>query len=398
MQKENNLVRKMYSCETMGGSDIICSDKTGTLTQNKMTVNELWVGGLFYNFEKKNSPRFIKNDFLSLLRESIFLNTTAFIDPKKGQQGSKSEIALLLLMNSLGCSDYLEMRLNAFESFHKFFPFSSKRKKSSVVVTKDNNALRLHIKGAPEVVIKSCSHYLNADGSVVTLENEDTELLNTTINQMTERALRVLALAYKDMTKCNLDLTDENGFPAVESNGLVLIALAGIRDPIREEVPDAVIKCQNAGIRIIMVTGDNKSTAKAIAKECNIITSDSQIVMEGKEFAELTGGTVCETCRTKDCPCPRNKKLAEKEKKQLRKDTIGNFSAFKTFIDKLAVVARSSPDDKYTLVTGLKQMGHVVAVTGDGTNDAPALRKADIGFAMGITGTEMAKKLLESFY
>jgi P-type Ca2+ transporter type 2B len=141
-----------------------------------------------------------------------------------------------------------------------------------------------------------------------------------------------------------------------------------------------------------MVTGDNKETAKAIARDCNIITSTAQKVMEGPEFSIITGGTVCSSCLTKLCPCPRNEKESKTKKISVRKDIVFNLQGFKDCVKDLAVLARSTPDDKYTLVCGLKQIGHVVAVTGDGTNDAPALKKADIGFAMGISGTDIAKE------
>lgn len=394
MQKENNLVRKMQACETMGGADMICSDKTGTLTQNKMTVNEFWLGSTFTTPSNDNTVHRISSpSHFYLLKESIFTNTSAFIDPVKGQQGSKSEIALLLFMMELGHSDYLEMRGNYFERFYKIYPFSSKRKRSSTVIAMEDGRKRVHLKGAVEIVIKSCINFMDSEGQLKSMNADLINTLNTVISNMTGKALRVLAIAYKDLkTEVDYDEQDEKGFPNIENSGFTLLGLAGIRDPIRNEVPEAVKKCQRAGITVRMVTGDNKATAQAIAKECFIIRNGESTVMEGKEFSELTGGTVCSKCRTKICPCPRNN--AEKKKKggDIRKDVVANFDVFKGFIKNLAVLARSAPDDKYTLVTGLRDMGHVVAVTGDGTNDAPALRKADIGFAMGIAGTDMAKE------
>ena len=396
MQKENNLVRKMNACETMGGADMICSDKTGTLTQNKMTVNEFWAGATCITAEKAASPgKVVKPESLYLIKEAIFTNTSAYIDPSKGEQGSKSEIALILFMISLGHGDYKETRQSYFERFFKLFPFSSKRKRSSVVITKENQQKRVHMKGAAEIVLKSCKTYLNSDGETRIIDQDALAQFNSIIFNMTDRALRVLALAYKDLVvekETNLEEIDLNGFPAIENFGYTLIGFAGIRDPLRDEVPDAVKKCQMAGIKVRMVTGDNKATAKAIAKECYIINSDADVVLEGKEFAELTGGTICELCKSKICPCPRNDKEKEKSDRKIRVDVVCNFDKFKEIVPNLAVLARSAPDDKYTLVTGLRQMGHVVAVTGDGTNDAPALRKADIGFAMGLAGTEMAKE------
>ena len=394
MQKEQNLVRKMHACETMGGANMICSDKTGTLTQNRMAVSEFWAGISPFNFDK-NPPTHnsFQAEYLHILKESIFTNSSAFIDPKRGEVGNKTEIAMLLLMLALGHSDYIETRLNYFERFHKIFPFSSKRKRSSIVISLEDNRRRVHVKGAAEMVVTTCSFYLTAEGMLKPMDAEGSQLVSTVIRSMTEKALRVIALAYRDLeTGADIEEADKFGFPAIETRNLVLIGLAGIHDPIRDEVPEAVKKCKRAGITVRMVTGDNKATARAIAKECFIITSDQQTVMEGKEFAELTGGTICNSCRTKVCPCSRNKKDKKVNGRPYRKDVVANLEAFKECVSNLAVLARSSPDDKYTLVCGLKELGHVVAVTGDGTNDAPALRKAHIGFAMGIAGTEMAKE------
>jgi len=180
---------------------------------------------------------------------------------------------------------------------------------------------------------------------------------------------------------------DEEGvIHAIEKTGFTLISIIGIKDIIRPEVPDAIAKCHKAGIIVRMVTGDNKVTATAIARECNIlgksqkITSDS--VMEGPEFYERVGGLICKTCKDKSpCNCSPNKV----------DEGVKNIEAFKKIRKHLRVLARSRPEDKYLLVTGLRELGDVVAVTGDGTNDAPALKKADVGFAMGITGTDVAK-------
>jgi Ca2+ transporting ATPase len=172
----------------------------------------------------------------------------------------------------------------------------------------------------------------------------------------------------------------------VEKTGFTLIAIVGIKDIIRKEVPEAVAKCQRAGIIVRMVTGDNKTTAMAIAKECNIINAntgiDNDSVMEGPEFYERMGGLYCKNCK-KMSPCDCDAKDVD--------EGVKNAAAFKTIWKSLRVLARSRPEDKYLLVTGLRELGDVVAVTGDGTNDAPALKKADVGFAMGITGTDVAK-------
>jgi P-type Ca2+ transporter type 2B len=172
MQKENNLVRKMYACETMGGADVICSDKTGTLTQNKMTVSEFWALNQSFSIDSNhNSPENLQPGYFKTLKESIFANTTAFIDPVKGEQGSKSEIALISFMIDLGHSDYIEKRLKYYKKFHIFYPFSSKRKKSSILISLNEEIKRLHVKGAAEMIIKSCKSYLKFDGSINLLDS-----------------------------------------------------------------------------------------------------------------------------------------------------------------------------------------------------------------------------------
>jgi Ca2+ transporting ATPase len=215
------------------------------------------------------------------------------------------------------------------------------------------------------------------------------------INETNSKGMRTICLAYKELPKeIDVDEHDSNGHPAVESNDLIYIGIVGIRDPVRAEVPDAVAKCFRAGIRVRMVTGDNEITARAIAKDCKIIQNDDPSrVIRGPDFYNKIEGVVCNKCRTKECDCPRTKKQADAlGVKEIREDVVGNFEAFKEIIVNIDVMARSRPEDKYALVTGLGMMNHVVAVTGDGTNDAPALRKASIGFAMGIAGTELAKE------
>ena len=182
---------------------------------------------------------------------------------------------------------------------------------------------------------------------------------------------------------------DEGGeIKDVETSGLTLIAILGIYDVIRSEVPGAVKTCQSAGVNVRMITGDNIITAQAIAEKCGIISADEigdpQVCMEGPEFYRDMGGLMCTVCKKEspnDCECKPN----------VRKERVRNFAAFKNLMGKMRVMARSRPEDKYLLVTGLMNMNQVVAVTGDGTNDAPALSKADVGFGMGVTGTDVCK-------
>jgi Ca2+ transporting ATPase len=195
----------------------------------------------------------------------------------------------------------------------------------------------------------------------------------------------------------DLNSSDAKGVFEVEKNNFILITIIGVKDVPRPEVPEAIRKCKRAGITVRMVTGDNLITAKAIAEEIGIIAPNDteSLVMEGKDFIEKVGGVVCKKCQTIKCDCPINLLQAESMnlgEDDVRVDTILHGEEFDKIVGKLLVLARSRPEDKYALVTGLKERGNVVAVTGDGTNDAPALKKADVGFAMGINGTEVAKE------
>jgi Ca2+ transporting ATPase len=212
---------------------------------------------------------------------------------------------------------------------------------------------------------------------------------------MASKALRTIGFAYREIHgKEDLISKDEKNVYLVEKKDLVLLGIFGIKDIIRPEVPLAIQQCKTAGIKVRMVTGDNKLTAKAIARECGIVQDGdtNSIVLEGYEFIQKIGGVVCKLCKTAICDCATDKEQAEKTGKPLRIDTIKNKEAFDRIYEHLEVLARSRPEDKYALVTGLREKGVVVAVTGDGTNDAPALKKADVGFAMGITGTSVAQE------
>ena len=191
------------------------------------------------------------------------------------------------------------------------------------------------------------------------------------------------------------DLTekDSKGVYSIEKSNLTFFGLLGIKDILRKEVPAAIVACKKSGIKVRMVTGDNKLTARAIAKECGIIEAgdDHSLVLEGADFNLSIGGVVCKKCSIEHCDCVLDEKTSKKTGKPIRIDTIKNKDYFDRTYPYIDVLARSRPEDKYAMVVGLKERNHVVAVTGDGTNDAPALRKADVGFAMGIAGTEVAR-------
>jgi P-type Ca2+ transporter type 2B len=210
---------------------------------------------------------------------------------------------------------------------------------------------------------------------------------------MAENSLRTLCLGYKKLTaRDDLEAKDAKGIFECEKEGIVLVAIIGVRDIPRKEVPEAIRQCHKAGITVRMVTGDNIITAKAIAKDIGITKDGTDfLALEGPEFNRLVGGVVCKNCRTAVCDCPTDSKKAEETGREVRVDTVANGEEFDKIQDKLLVLARSRPEDKYCLVTALKERGNVVAVTGDGTNDAPALKKADVGFAMGQSGTEVAR-------
>jgi len=198
---------------------------------------------------------------------------------------------------------------------------------------------------------------------------------------------------WKRRYRIDADARDNKGVHSIEKSGFTLLGVLGIRDILRPEVKGAIDVCKAAGVKVRMVTGDNKLTARAIALECGIIdpNDEDSIVITGPEFIELTGGIICKLCRTKECNCPRDKAQAKRVNRPVRIDTIANQEEFDKIYKNLDVLARSRPEDKYALVTGLMERNCVVAVTGDGTNDAPALKKADVGFAMNI-GTDIAKE------
>lgn len=404
MLKDNNLVRLLRACETMGNATTVCSDKTGTLTQNKMST----VAGVFgissrFGYDKNtpngldsdspNSPltekilekpdnveerdgsvsHFISSlnpDIKLLIKQSIAVNSTAFEGVQDGMEdfiGSKTETALLgfardhLAMNRLG-----EERSNA--NVVQMVPFDSGRKCMAVVVKLDAARYRMYVKGASEILLDKCSRIIeDAMRSVsdIPMTEQNFKTLTETISIFASRSLRTIGLVYKDFEQWpppGVATQDEDPKAAVFDkvfNDMVFLGIVGIQDPLRVGVTDAVRACQKAGVVVRMVTGDNLLTAKAIATECGIYTQDG-LVMEGPAFRKL------------DSPQRR--------------------AEMYQVIPRLQVLARSSPQDKKILVKYLKDMGETVAVTGDGTNDAPALKTADVGFSMGIAGTEVAKE------
>ena len=515
MMNDKNLVRHLSACETMGGANTICSDKTGTLTQNQMTVVQGWV----YNEENQAKmmnelktasaqeyESFIKEcesiaePVKTKLIEDAILNNEGFLtvnsEGKEHGVGSALDVALLHWVNKLQVV-YTKIRetyplLKEGESetaigILRRYPFHSNRKRSSLLIRLPDGKYRLYVKGAPEMVIRLCNTVALPDGNLKELTGDFQEdskgnlsgfgsrknLVQHCIYPMASQALRVLAFAYRDFETAQdwdkmitYQTEEQKGVgecPAVEDN-LTLIGLLGFQDPVRPEVPDAVLACQKAGIFVRMVTGDNMETAKAIARQCNIYHNSVWKDPNGKEwpagrailgsqFREITGGLVLpphfyHKCDCKDCSADpyfvpgfktpdypthygypsivghkdehckdwtpeavaargegKNQCTKEckergcmyqvknpKDARQLQQYyVVKNQGQFDQFVDTLQVMARSAPTDKHLLVTGLMERHQVVAVTGDGTNDGPALAKSNVGFAMGITGTSVAK-------
>ncbi|MCO5583601.1 hypothetical protein L7F22_037514 [Adiantum nelumboides] len=345
MMDDKALVRNLAACETMGSATYICSDKTGTLTTNQMVVVKIYACGQ-HNYPE-NVLKSLGGMAWELLIESLFLNTTGDIVELNDEHevyGSPTEAALLNLGLALG-GHYSEVRSAC--GLVKVAPFSSFEKKMSVLVRKRDGRHRSFCKGAPEIVLRACSHLMDESGISKPLNVLEKQKLQEVIQAYAQEALRTLCLAYVDHEGV------PDGKEVCPDTGLTLVAIIGIKDPVRPGAKDAVDLCVKAGIKVCMVTGDNLETAKAIARECHILTDG--LAVEGPVFRQWSS--------------------AEKTEKLTR----------------IQVIARSSPNDKFMLVQLLKERQEVVAVTGDGTNDAPALHAADIGLAMGISGTEVAK-------
>lgn len=402
MMEDNNLVRKLQACETMGGANIICSDKTGTLTRNEMYLTHFWNGKEKAIFDaERNLPTHF-DTYTTEESRKIFLNTIILnsTDDPNQKDGNPTEMAILKYLN-LNKVNVLEYR-EQYPKTHQA-PFSSDRKRMSTVITMPDGRVFVFIKGASEYMISISDKYYELEtGKEISLTPDLKKSMEDAVESMAGRALRTIGLAFKQVNsidELDIEKHDDRGIYDYEKSGFTLVGICGIKDIIRAEVPDSVRKCASAGIQVKMVTGDNKITARAIAKEVGIINANNErtaLVMEGPEFLRLIGGVICDNCRTLEkCECVANENelsKAENKGKKIRKDTIKNAEEFDKIWRNLCVLARSRPEDKYALVIGLKERDNVVAVTGDGTNDAPALSKANVGFAMGIAGTEVAKQ------
>ncbi|XP_027349213.1 putative calcium-transporting ATPase 11, plasma membrane-type isoform X1 [Abrus precatorius] len=356
LMNDKALVRHLSACETMGSASCICTDKTGTLTTNRMVVNKVWICEKAIQMKGNESAdelkTYLSEGVLNILLQAIFENTSAEVvkgkDGKNKILGTPTESALLEFGLLLG-ADFDSYAPRRGYKILKVEPFNSVRKKMSVLVGVPNGGVRAFCKGASEIILKMCDKIIDCNGKVVDLPEDRANDVSDVINGFASDALRTLCLAVKE-------INETHGEDYIPDSGYTLIALVGIKDPVRPEVKEAVETCIAAGITVRMITGDNIHTARAIAKECGLLT-EGGVAIEGPDFRNMSP------------------------------------EQMKDVIPTIQVMARSSPLDKHKLVTNLRNMfGEVVAVTGDGTNDAPALREADIGLAMGIAGTEVAKE------
>uniref|UniRef100_A0A0D9YN53 Calcium-transporting ATPase n=1 Tax=Oryza glumipatula TaxID=40148 RepID=A0A0D9YN53_9ORYZ len=359
MMADKALVRRLSACETMGSATTICSDKTGTLTLNQMTVVRSVVGGI-----KLKSPADIENlspVVSSLILEGIAQNSSGSVfEPEDGSPieitGSPTEKAIL----SWGVELHMKFaEEKSKSSIIHVSPFNSEKKRAGVAVIVDDSDIHVHWKGAAEIVLALCTNWLDVNGISHEMTPDKANQFKKYIEEMAEESLRCVAFAYRNLDLNYVPNEEERINWELPDNELALIGIVGMKDPCRPGVRNAVDLCKNAGVKVRMVTGDNLQTARAIALECGILM-DSQasqpVIIEGKVFRAYSD--------------------AERE----------------AVADQISVMGRSSPSDKLLLVKALKKKGNVVAVTGDGTNDAPALHEADIGLAMGIQGTEVAKE------
>ncbi|KAK7285291.1 hypothetical protein RJT34_20057 [Clitoria ternatea] len=358
MMADQAMVRKLSACETMGSATVICTDKTGTLTLNEMRVTKFWLGleNVRENFSNAMAP-----NVLDLFHQGVGFNTTGSVyKPSSVSEpeisGSPTEKAILLwAVSDLG------MDMDELKRTHKVLhveTFNSEKKRSGVVIRNNtNNKVHVHWKGAAEIILAMCSNYIDSNGIEKSLDEERSKL-EKIIQGMAASSLRCIAFANMEISEDYNEM--EKAEQVLCKDGLTLLGIVGLKDPCRPDVKKAVETCKLAGVEIKMITGDNIFTAKAIATECGILDIDSPLkageVVEGVEFRNYT------------------------EEDRMKK------------VEGIRVMARSSPLDKHLMVQCLKKKGHVVAVTGDGTNDAPALKEADIGLSMGIQGTEVAKE------
>ncbi|MCD6402837.1 MAG: calcium-translocating P-type ATPase, SERCA-type, partial [Candidatus Aenigmarchaeota archaeon] len=359
MVRRNAIVKRLSAVETLGSVTVICADKTGTMTTNEMTVRKIWVNGKTYDvtgvgFEPKGEILLdgkridIKNhkELIKLVKIGFNCNNSKIEEPNVITPywhviGDPTEGALITLAEKTG--------LNLYEKRIFELPFSSERKMMTTINEDEKGNVYAYVKGAPEILLKRSSHILK-NGKIKRLTESERKQIIETIHSMANEGLRVLGFAFRKVRKKKKYKEKE-----VEKN-LVFVGLAGMIDPPRKEVKDSIKACKEAGIKVVMITGDHKSTALAVARELGIIEDDEENVLTGEDLEAMSDQDLIDV------------------------------------VEEVNVYARVSPLQKMKILKAFKAKGHIVAMTGDGVNDAPALKKADIGIAMGIKGTEVAKE------
>jgi Ca2+ transporting ATPase len=368
MKEQNNLVRHLHACEEMGACTDVCSDKTGTLTENVMAVTDMYCQGTVVSVTEPD----LTADIKELIAQGVCHNSTANITTENKLSGNRTECALLTMAKDWGF-EYAEIRRKEYDMQ---IPFSSHTKRMTTVLQMEGY-YRVFSKGTPSVMVNSCAFVMRANSQIEVLSAEEkTELLDKIVDGFAGRNLRTVVLACKDVDSSS-GLSPDLQPELVESD-LVLLAIIGIHDPVRAGVPEAVEVLHKAGLAVRMVTGDNVKTAVSIARSIGILPK-SYVKLGDSDYTVMEG--------------PRFRKLTE----GLRQAEDGSYyvvnrHVFERIVGRLRVLAAADPSDKFLLVTGLKELGKVVAVTGDGTNDAPALKQANVGFAMNISGTQLAKE------
>jgi len=372
MAKKHALIKKLSSVETLGCTNVICTDKTGTLTTNEMSVRKIWINnkvidvtgsgyepqGLFSLNGRPCPIDELKKDNSDLLmRAGGLCNTAKLVPPSESQKywgiiGDPTEGALLTLAHKAGVDYELERKACSLE---RRFPFESIRKRMSSIHRLPDKSMRVFVKGAPRELLELATKIL-IDNSPVDLTSAKKSEITAQIDSFAEDGLRILGFAYR-----NIEEDDVPGVTALTAEKeLTFIGITAMYDPPRPEVKDAISLCKKAGIRVVMITGDYQITALSIAKQIGIVTSDNSEVITGPDFTILTD---------------------EQLKEKVTKNEV--------------VFARVNPEHKLRVVNIFKELGNIVAVTGDGVNDAPALKRADIGIAMGLRGTDVAKESAE---
>jgi len=379
MAKEHALVKRLSAVETLGCTTVICSDKTGTLTQNEMTVTHLWmpgremeVTGLGYAPEGSvllnGSAVEAENDYdlkMLLTAASFCSNARVLLPDEKSERytvlGDPTEACLGVAAQKAGL--HVQQELDRMPRLREL-PFDSRRKRMSTIHSlpkPQGGATRIAcIKGAPKETMELCTEVMMADGNRIPMTEELRREAMAENDRYAAMGLRVLAIAVRWLgPDDHLPNAMRDYTPEMIETGMTFIGLIAMMDPPRPEVADAVAQCRRASIRIIMITGDYGLTAESIAKKIGIVTSEHPNIISGQQLKEMTDSELEDALRGE------------------------------------VIFARMAPEQKYRVVTALQKLGHVVAVTGDGVNDAPALKKADIGVAMGITGTDVAKEAAE---